>query len=73
MTIESQVWIFVSETFFWIRIYNSRIVTIYDRYGHFSWIPALNNQCYLDYNKEPVVMYGKEVTLFEWISMQKKY
>jgi len=46
--------------------------TPYEYNGHFSWIPALNNECCNDYNKKPVVLYGRKVTLFEWISMQKR-
>jgi predicted peptidase len=44
--------------------------TRYEYNGHFSWIPALNNECTLDYNNKPVVENGKEVTMFEWLSMQ---
>lgn len=40
--------------------------------GHFSWIPALNDECILDFNNCPVCVNGKEVTLFQWISMQKR-
>lgn len=46
--------------------------TPYEYNGHFSWIPALNNECMIDYNKKPVVEAGREVTLFEWIAMQKR-
>lgn len=46
--------------------------TPYEYNGHFSWIPALNNECVVDYNNEPVVIEGKKVTLFEWVSLQTK-
>lgn len=40
--------------------------------GHFSWIPALNNECVLDYNNKPVIADGRKVSLFEWLSLQSK-
>jgi predicted peptidase len=42
----------------------------YEYNGHFSWIPALNNECFLDVNNKPVIENGKAVSLFEWISLQ---
>lgn len=42
----------------------------YEYHGHFSWIPALNDECIMDYNNHPVYVNGKEVTLFQWLSMQ---
>lgn len=40
--------------------------------GHFSWIYALNDDCRLDYDGQPVVSDGKEVSLMEWLAMQSK-
>ena len=40
--------------------------------GHFAWIPMLNDDCKLDYDGKPVTVDGKEVSLLEWLSMQKK-
>lgn len=40
--------------------------------GHFSWIPALNDECIMDFNNCPVNVNGREVTLFQWLSMQKR-
>lgn len=40
----------------------------YEYNGHFSWVPALNNECHLDYDNSSVTMDGKSVTLFEWMS-----
>lgn len=45
--------------------------TPYEYNGHFSWIPALNNECILDYNNKPVYLDGEPVTLFEWLSKQR--
>ncbi|GIO12753.1 hypothetical protein J19TS2_23080 [Cohnella xylanilytica] len=39
--------------------------------GHFSWIYALNDDCRLDYDGKPVVADGKEVSLMEWLSLQR--
>ena len=44
----------------------------YEYIGHFAWIPVLNDDCRLDYNGQPVVEGGKEVSLLEWLSMQSK-
>ena len=44
----------------------------YKYYGHFSWVPTLNDDCKLDYDKKPVVCNGKEVTLLEWLSLHTK-
>lgn len=46
--------------------------TPYEYNGHFSWIPALNNECILDFNNAPVYINGKSVTLFEWLATQKR-
>lgn len=43
----------------------------YKYYGHFSWVPTLNDDCKVDYDKQPVVCDGKEVTLLEWLSLHK--
>ena len=43
----------------------------YKYYGHFSWVPTLNDDCKVDYDKQPVVCNGKEVTLLEWLSLHK--
>jgi predicted esterase len=43
----------------------------YEYNGHFSWIYALNDDCVLDYDGKPVVEDGKEVSLWEWLSMQR--
>ncbi len=40
--------------------------------GHFAWIPLLNDDCRLDYDGSPVTVDGKEVSLLEWLAMQKK-
>lgn len=40
--------------------------------GHFAWIPVLNDDCRLDYDGKPVTAGGAEVTLLQWLSMQKK-
>lgn len=44
----------------------------YEYIGHFAWIPVLNDDCRLDYNGQPVMEDGKEVSLLEWLSMQSK-
>jgi predicted peptidase len=46
--------------------------TPYEYNGHFSWIPALNNECILDYNNKLVYIDGKNVSLFEWLGKQKR-
>lgn len=40
--------------------------------GHFSWVYALNDDCRLDYDGNPVLAKGKEVTLMEWLAMQHR-
>ncbi len=40
--------------------------------GHFSWIPALNDECVLDYNNKPVFIKDKAVSMFEWLAEQKR-
>lgn len=44
----------------------------YEYFGHFTWIPMLNDDCKLDYDGKPVCKNGKEVTLLEWLAMQKR-
>ncbi|SFA82160.1 Predicted peptidase [Cohnella sp. OV330] len=39
---------------------------------HFSWIYALNDDCRLDYDGQPVRADGREVSLMEWLALQKK-
>lgn len=40
--------------------------------GHFAWIPMLNDDCKADFDGKPVIFDGKEVTLLDWLSLQKK-
>lgn len=44
----------------------------YEYNGHFSWIHVLNDDCRHDFDGKPVVADGREVTLFEWLALQKK-
>lgn len=44
----------------------------YEYFGHFIWIPALNDECILDYNNAPVSINGKTVTLFQWLAEQRR-
>ena len=44
----------------------------YEYFGHFSWIPLFNNDCDFDYDGSKVVCGGKEVSVFEWLAMQKR-
>jgi predicted peptidase len=44
----------------------------YEYNGHFSWIPALNNECIFDFNNNPVSLGGKTVTLFGWLASKKR-
>jgi Predicted peptidase len=46
--------------------------TPYEYNGHFSWVPALNNECDFDFDHKPVQVNGRVVTMFEWLSMQKR-
>lgn len=45
--------------------------TPYTYIGHWSWIPMLNNQCRMDFDGQPVVWEGKEVTILEWLAAQR--
>ena len=40
--------------------------------GHFSWIYSHRNHCRLDYDKKPVMMNGKGVTVMEWLAAQRR-
>ena len=40
--------------------------------GHFSWIYSHANLCRLDYDGRPVKVDGREVTVMEWLSAQRK-
>ena len=44
----------------------------YEYMGHFAWIPMLNDDCKVDFDKKPVVVDGREVTLMDWLALQKK-
>lgn len=44
----------------------------YEYFGHASWIPMLNNDCRVDYDGSPVVCDGREVSLLEWLALQKR-
>ncbi|MFD2330462.1 prolyl oligopeptidase family serine peptidase [Cohnella sp. GCM10020058] len=63
--------------------YFDRVVDLHGRFadergepfvyhGHFSWIYALNDDCRLDYDGQPVAVNGREVSLMEWLALQKK-
>lgn len=47
-------------------------VTPYNYNAHASWIPALNNDPKTNINGTSVNVAGKDVTLFEWLSLQRK-
>ena len=40
--------------------------------GHFAWIPMLNDDCRTDFDGQPVTAEGREVTLIEWLGLQKR-
>jgi len=40
--------------------------------GHFSWIYSHANLCTLDYDKEPVLLNGRAVTVMEWMAAQRR-
>ena len=42
----------------------------YEYFGHFAWIPMLNDDCRMDYDGKPVLLDGKEVTLLDWMAKQ---
>ena len=41
-------------------------------FDHFAWIPVLNNDCKTDRDGQPVTVDGREVTLFDWIALQRR-
>lgn len=44
----------------------------YEYDGHFAWIHVLNDDCRIDFDGRPVVADGREVTLFDWLALQRK-
>ncbi|MBR2263284.1 MAG: prolyl oligopeptidase family serine peptidase [Firmicutes bacterium] len=59
----------------------NKIVDLHDRFkdengkpfeyfGHFAWIPMLNDDCKVDYDGKPVILNGKKVTLLDWLAQQ---
>lgn len=40
----------------------------FEYFGHFAWIPMLNDDCKVDFDGKPVVVDDKEVTLIEWMA-----
>ena len=42
----------------------------YEYFGHFAWIPMLNDDCKVDYDGKPVILNGKKVTLLDWLAQQ---
>lgn len=63
--------------------YWDKVVDLYDLFkdengepyqynGHFTWIYVFNNECKVDFDGKPVVVDGKEVTIMEWLALQKK-
>ncbi len=44
----------------------------YNYNGHWSWLYTLNNECTLDYDKNPVKFRGQEVSIMEWLAKQSK-
>lgn len=53
-------------------LYQAEDGTPFEYMGHWSWIPMLNNACRLDYDKTPVTIDGRPVTILEWLAAQKK-
>lgn len=45
---------------------------VYEFFGHATWINMLNDDCRVDFDGKPVLFEGKEVSLLEWLSQQKK-
>ncbi len=41
-------------------------------FDHFAWVPMLNDDCRVDYDGKPVTVNGKEVSLLDWLALQKK-
>ena len=44
----------------------------YEYLGHFAWIPVFNDDCRMDFDGQPVVVNGREVTLMDWLAAQRK-
>lgn len=44
----------------------------YHYLGHFAWIPVFNNDCRLDFDGKPVMQDGRELSLFDWLALQKR-
>ncbi|MCR5467417.1 MAG: prolyl oligopeptidase family serine peptidase [Lachnospiraceae bacterium] len=44
----------------------------YEYYGHWAWIPMLNNDCVLDFDKKPVQCDGKDIHILNWLAKQHK-
>ena len=44
----------------------------YEYNAHFAWIPLFNGDCRLDYDNQPVVANGREISVLEWLSLQRK-
>lgn len=40
--------------------------------GHFAWIPLLNDDCRVDFDGKPVLWEGREVSLLQWLALQRK-
>lgn len=52
--------------------YKNEDGTPYEYYGHWAWIPMLNNDCAVDFDGAPVKVNGKDVHILEWLAAQKK-
>lgn len=44
----------------------------YEYNGHWSWIYTLNNDCRTDFDGSPVLLDGKEMTIWEWLAARSK-
>lgn len=53
-------------------LYKAQDGSPFEYMGHWSWIPMLNNECRLDYDRRPVTLCGKPVTILEWLAGQRK-
>ena len=45
---------------------------IFEYNPHYSWVYALKNHVWLDFDGKPVTIDGREVTLFDWLSQQRR-
>ena len=45
---------------------------IFEYNPHYSWVYALKNHVWLDFDGKPVTIHGREVTLFDWLSKQRR-